>query len=107
MQTRAGYHPEPSISSIQSKSDDRENQNFCIHSRQTDGQRVIQYLPNFIETGDKNVDMMILVSVQPYLQVYSLGKSIRSKVCLDILSYIHDIAIPTKDLGSGLQELQL
>ncbi len=38
---------------------------------------------------------------------YSLGKNIRSNVCLDILSYIHDIAIPTKDLGSGLQELQL
>ncbi len=38
---------------------------------------------------------------------YSLGKYIRSNVCLDILSYIHDIAIPTKDLGSVLQELQL
>ena len=38
---------------------------------------------------------------------YSLGKSIRSNGCLDILSYIHDVAIPTKGLGSGLQELQL
>ena len=28
---------------------------------------------------------------------YSLGKYIRSNVCSDILSYMHDIAIPTKD----------
>ena len=38
---------------------------------------------------------------------YSLGKYIRSNVCLDILSYMHDIGIPTKYLGSGYQELQL
>ncbi len=38
---------------------------------------------------------------------YSLGENIRSNLCLDILSYLHDIAIPAKDLGSGLQELQL
>ncbi len=38
-----------------------------------------------------------------YSKVYSLGKYIRSNVCLDILSYMHDIAIPTKDLGSGSQ----
>ncbi len=38
---------------------------------------------------------------------YSLGNCIRSNVCLDILSYMHDIAILTKDLGSGYQELQL
>ena len=33
------------------------------------------------------------------------GRNRRSNVCLDILRYIHDIAILTKDLGSGLQEL--
>ena len=38
---------------------------------------------------------------------YSLGKNIRSNICLDILSYIHNIAIPTKDLGSSLQELHV
>ena len=49
----------------------------------------------------------VLVSAVNHTFNYSLGKNIRSNVCLDILSYIHDIAIPTKDLGSGLQELQL
>ncbi len=38
---------------------------------------------------------------------YSLCKNIRSHFSLDILSYMHDIAIPTKDLSSAWSELQL
>ncbi len=38
---------------------------------------------------------------------YSLCKNIRSIFSLDISSYMHDIAIRTKDLSSAWSELQL
>ena len=43
----------------------------------------------------------------PCMPYYSPRKNIRSSVCLYILSYMHDIAILTKDLCSGYQELKL
>ena len=38
---------------------------------------------------------------------YSLCKNIRSNFSLHILSYMHDISIPTKDLSSVWSELKL
>ncbi len=45
--------------------------------------------------------------VSHFLTVTFPVKNIRTNVCLYILSYMHDIAIPIKDLCSGYQELKL
>ena len=55
----------------------------------------------------QTIFVRIWLGTKSYDQHYSLGTCNRSNVCLYILSYMHDITIPTKDLGSGYQELQL
>ncbi len=52
---------------------------------------------------------VLAISGEPWEESkrYSLCKNIRSNFSLHILSYIHDIAIPTRDLSSVWSQLQL
>ncbi len=54
-----------------------------------------------------NIDILKQTWVDLQEFCYSLCKNIRSHFSLDILSYMHDIAIPTKALGSKFHDVHI